>query len=153
MHLLPHSASRHQQWKHCLTSMSERLAERLRTCLSKIFFPFIKCIKKLWKTRVLKQKLPFWRGGACEISKCLPVSYLSGDNLPEEHCKYTKHFFFPSPPGCFSHISHPLLTHHTYNSVQRICFFTTCTERFLTPYAFFSWCSKDFLSLQSAFVW
>lgn len=44
------------------TSRFERLAEKLRACLSKIFFPFIKCVKKkkkMWKTRVLKKSCPF----------------------------------------------------------------------------------------------
>lgn len=61
--------------------------------------------------------------------------HLSGGNLPEEHCKYTKQSFL-SPRLCLSHITHPLLTHHTYNVVQSICFFfyNVHSAQFLTPY-------------------
>lgn len=61
-------------------------------------------------------------------------SCLSGDNLPEEHCKYTKQSLF-SPRFCLSHITHPLLTRRTHYVLQRKCFFTTCKgAQCLTPY-------------------
>lgn len=74
-----------------------------------------------------KLKLPL-RKCSCWITKCFFSSHLSGHNLPEEHCKYTKQSFL-SHCLCLSHITHLLLTHHTYNVVRckEYAFFFLCT--------------------------
>lgn len=89
----------------------------LRCCVS-FFFPF------LISNAVSKTKLPWGRNVLVKPLN-LFFFHLSGDNLPEEHCKYTKQSL-PSPRLCLSHITQPLLAHHTYCVVQRICFFAMC---------------------------
>lgn len=66
--------------------------------------------------------------------------------MPEEHCKYTKQSF--SPCLCLSHITHPLLTHHTYYVVQRICFFffkQTAADTWSNTLCFSTGCYKGFI--------
>lgn len=73
-------------------------------------------------------------------------SCLSGDNLPEEHCKYTKHSIFSS---CAFHtlltrFSHITRTHYV---LQRICFSREC----LAPYASLP-CVRKVLSYAAHFI-
>lgn len=57
---------------------------------------------------------------------------LSGDNLPEEHCKYTRHFFlFPLPFTYYSLIAHTL---HTLCSAKNMLFTARREHSVLLPY-------------------
>lgn len=74
---------------------------------------------------------------AGQINDCASLClFLSGDRLPEKHCKYTKHVFFsfifyPLPPLAF----HAFLTrcsHYVHRQYAFFFFFTTCTSQLLT---------------------